>query len=52
MSILRRMQEEYHAKVKMLHMCSVDLEKAFDRVSRKLELATGKKKYQTFWLDQ
>ena len=34
--ILRRMQEEYHAKRKKLCMCFVDLEKAFDRVPRKV----------------
>ena len=28
--ILRRMQEEYHAKGKKLCLCFVDLEKAFD----------------------
>ena len=33
--ILRRIQEEYLAKQK-LHMCFVDLEKAFDRVLRKV----------------
>ena len=32
--IMRRMQEEYHAKGKKLYMCFVDLEKALDRVSR------------------
>ena len=34
--ILRRLQEEYHAKGKKLYMCLVDLEKAFDRVPRKV----------------
>ena len=34
--ILRRMQEEYHAKGKKLYMCFVDLDKAIDRVPRKL----------------
>ena len=42
--ILRRMQEEYHAKGKKFCMFFVDLEKAFDRVPRKvLELAMRKK---------
>ena len=42
--ILRGMQEEYHAKVKKLYMCFVELENAFDRVPRKvLELALRKK---------
>ena len=41
--ILRRMQEEYHARGKLC-MCFVDLEKAFDRVPRKvLEWAMRKK---------
>ena len=43
-SILRRLQEEYHAKGKKLYMCFVDLEKDFDRVPRKvLECALRKK---------
>ena len=42
--ILRRMQGVYHAKGKRLYMCVVDLEKAFDRVLRKvLEWAMRKK---------
>ena len=42
--ILRRMQEEYYAKGKTLYMCFVDLEKAFDRVTRKvLEWSMRKK---------
>ena len=36
MFILRRLQEECHAKGKKLCMCFVDLEKAFDRVPRKV----------------
>ena len=41
--ILRRMQEEYHAKGKKLYICFVDLEKPFDRVpSKLLELAMRK----------
>ena len=32
--IVRRMQEEYREKDKELYICFVDLEKAFDRVSR------------------
>ena len=34
--ILKRMQEEYHAKGKKLYMCFVDLEKTFDRIPRKV----------------
>ena len=34
--ILRRMQEDYHDKGKMLYMCFVHLEKAFDIVERKV----------------
>ena len=46
--ILRRMQEEYHAKGKKLCICFVDLEKAFDRVPRKvLEWALRKKERNT-----
>ena len=41
--ILRRLQEEYHAKGKR-YMCFADIEKAFDRVLRKvLEWAMRKK---------
>ena len=34
--ILRRLQEEYLEKEKKLYMCPVDLEKAFDRVPRRV----------------
>ena len=36
MFIVRRMQEEYEKKDKKLYMCFVDMEKAFDRVPRKV----------------
>ena len=42
--IVRRMQEEYHVKVKKLYMCFVDLLKAFDRVPRKVSKLTLMKK--------
>ena len=42
--ILTRIQEEYFAKQRKLYTCSVDLEKAFDRVLRKVvEWAMRKK---------
>ena len=42
--ILRKMQEEYQKKDKKLYMCFVDMEKAFDRVPRKvMEWAMRKK---------
>ena len=45
--ILRRLQDEYHAKEKKLCMCYVNLEKSFDRVLRKvLELAMRKEGVQ------
>ena len=44
MFILRRMQEEYLAKVKNVYMCFVDLENAFDTLLWKvLEWAMRKK---------
>ena len=33
---VRRMQEEYQKKDKKLYVCFVDMEKAFDRVPRKV----------------
>ena len=36
MIILRSLQEDYHAKGKKLYMCFVDLEKASERVERKV----------------
>ena len=42
--IMRGMQEEYQKKDKKLYMCFVDMEKAFDRVPRKvMEWAMRKK---------
>ena len=42
--IVRRMQEEYQKKDKKLYMCFVDMEKAFDKVPRKvMEWAMRKK---------
>ena len=42
--IVRKMQEEYQKKDKKLYMCFVDMEKAFDRVPRKvMEWAMRKK---------
>ena len=42
--ILRRIQEEYLVKQKKLYMCFVDLEKAFDKLPRKIvEWAMRKK---------
>ena len=34
--VARRMHEEYRLKKKKLYTCFVDIEKAFDRVSRKV----------------
>ena len=36
LSFLRRMQEEFCGREKKLYTCFVDLEKAFDRVLRKV----------------
>ena len=49
--ILRRMQEEYHAKGKKSYMCFADLEKTLDRVRRKvLEWAMKKKRIPEFFV--
>ena len=45
--ILRRMQEESHAKGKILCMCLVDLQEAFNRVPRKVLEWTMRKKEKT-----
>ena len=42
--IWRRLQEEYHAKGEMLYVCFVYLEKALDRVPRKVLEWTMRKK--------
>ena len=42
--VVRRMQDEYKGKKKKLYMCFVDIEKAFDRVPKKMmEWAMRKK---------
>ena len=35
--IVRRLQVEYQKKEKKLYMCFVDMQKAFDRVPRKIK---------------
>ena len=42
--ILRRIQEEFRRREKKLYMCFVDLEKAFDRVPRKVMKWASRKK--------
>ena len=42
--IVRRMQQEYQKKDKKLYMCVVDMEKAFDRVPRKVMAWSIRKK--------
>ena len=39
--VVRRMQEKYSDKKKKLYMCFVDIEKAFDRVPRKVMRKKG-----------
>jgi len=51
--IVRRMQEKYRAKEKRMYMRFVDLEKAFDRVPRRvMEWAMRKKGYPKSWSRQ
>ena len=40
----KKMEEEYREKEKSLYMCCVDLEKAFDRISRKVVKSAMRKK--------
>ena len=42
--ILRRLQEEYHAKGKKMYMCFVKIEEAFDRVPKKVSESAMRKK--------
>ena len=42
--VVRRMQEKYRDKKKKLYMCFVDIEKAFDRVPRKVMEGAMRKK--------
>ena len=52
--IVRKMQEKYQKKEKKLYICCVDIEKAFDRVSRKvMEWAVRKKSIlnRVMWRD-
>ena len=57
--IVRRMQKEYQKKDKKLYMCFVDMEKAFDRVPRKVMewanekegsiISNGSSSYELVW---
>ena len=41
---MKRMQEEHQKKDKKLYMCFVDMEKAFDRVPRKVVMEWAMRK--------
>ena len=50
--IFRRMQEEFRGKKKKLYMCFMNLEKAFDWVSREVMEWAIRKDWQKFWCKQ
>ena len=50
--MVRRVQEEYRTKDKKLYMRLVDMEKALDRVPRKVMKWAMRKVYQKLWFEQ